>query len=410
MHSHSLQHSRRLDWVVTLRAVAALSVLAYHLWLAMGGLAVRFGLPSDFSYGLRSLFRAGYQGVDLFFVLSGFVIAWPYVMRRQTVLDRYDVVDFYQRRYFRIAPAYYCTLVVAVGLISAGLLRGTVDPAMIGAHVVFAENFHPQWVGGIRGVYWTLPTEIHFYLLFPLLLRLIDLDRPLRLAAGLLIFAIAYRAAVVWLTVEHGVWASWTTAYLPGRIDQFGCGIAAACAVAYAPSTLAVRRRTVALAGVLAVAVLVCVARNSTAAFDFWFFAGPSVSGVAIGLFVWTLGAWNRNRRVPDRAGARSGVLYAFGEASLSIYLWHTIFIDLALYAAYRYALDSPARSLLLFATVPVTLVVSLLSYRWIEAPVVARSKSPAWRGAFARLVYRASALWPRPPPRTSRLPFRPIG
>ena len=223
-----MREGRRLEWVVVLRGAAALWVFAFHIWLALGGLAVRFGLPFDFSFGLRSLFRAGYQGVDLFFVLSGFVIAWPFVAARETRLDRYRVADFYQRRILRIAPIYYVTIAVATVLMSAGLLRGTVDGWSIAAHLAFAQNFVPEWVASIRGVYWTLPTEMHFYLLFPLLLRFVDVDRPLRLAFLMIAAAIAYRWLLVWLGTRHGVWLTWTAAYLPGRIDQFGCGIAAA--------------------------------------------------------------------------------------------------------------------------------------------------------------------------------------
>jgi len=73
------------------------------------------------------------------------------------------------------------TLAVAALLISAGWLRGSVYPWVFRAHLPFAKNFGPEAVTAVRGVYWTLPTEIHFSLLFQLLLRLFDIDRPLRL-------------------------------------------------------------------------------------------------------------------------------------------------------------------------------------------------------------------------------------
>jgi peptidoglycan/LPS O-acetylase OafA/YrhL len=400
-----LQDPIKLGWVVTLRGVAALWVFAYHLWLSMGGNSFRFGLPTDFSFGLRSIFRAGYEGVDLFFVLSGFVIAWPYVARAgggKASLDRYEVADFYQRRYLRIAPVYYVSLFAAVVLIAGGLLPGRVHAGAIASHLAFAENFNPQWVTSIRGVYWTLPTEIGFYLLFPVLLRFTNLDRPLRMACCVILFAIAYRYLVVWLTVKHGVWTTWTAAYLPGRIDQFGCGMAAACAVAAARrNATKVSKSTVLLLGMLAIACLVLVSRNASDQFDMWYMTGASLSAVSIALFIGSMGVWANTRRSPPSTAATWGasrMLYVLGEASLSIYLWHTFFIDLILVAALRWGWTPETKMGMLFTTIPITLIVSLVTYRFIEAPAVAMSKSPKWRWRIARLVDHATAIFHHAP------------
>jgi peptidoglycan/LPS O-acetylase OafA/YrhL len=384
---------------VYLRAIAALWVFSYHLWLAMGGLSFRFGLPTDFSFGLRSFFRAGYEGVDLFFVLSGFVIAWPYMARRRTTLDRYEVVDFYQRRYFRIAPIYYCTLAIAATLVGFGLLPGNLSAWSVGAHVAFAQNFYPAWVASILGTFWTLPTEIHFYILFPFLLRLVDIQRPLRLAAWLVLFAVAYRYLALVLTTRYGISTVWTTGYLPGRIDQFGCGMAAACLVATS-GPRGTRKTTLALTAVLAVGCAVLVARHVNEPFGFWYFVGPSVVGAAIALFVCTMGAWARDRQRTNPFSPMTRIrsaLYLLGEASLSIYLWHLIFIELSLVATLHWRLGPAAKLLLLSAAVPITLVVSILTYRLIEAPFVARSKSSAWRQKVARLVERVGSTASRP-------------
>ena len=75
------------------------------------------------------------------------------------------------------------------------------------------------------------------------------------------------------------------------------------------------------------------------------------------------------------------------GDASLSIYLWHTFFIDLALLATLRFALDNTAKVALVIATVPVAILTSVVTYRLIEAPMIALSKSPAWRSRVRHFV-----------------------
>jgi peptidoglycan/LPS O-acetylase OafA/YrhL len=194
----------RLTWVVVLRGFAAMWVFAYHLWHTLGGVTLDFGFASGFTFGLRSLFRAGYQGVDLFFVLSGFVIAWPYVEAAASRMSGAQVIDFYRRRFFRIAPLYYLTIAAVVILLHFDWLQGRQNLRIVVAHLLFLENYVPAWVTTLRGVYWTLPTEMGFYLLFPLLLPLVGRDRPWRFAAAALAVAIAYRLGTAWATLHGG--------------------------------------------------------------------------------------------------------------------------------------------------------------------------------------------------------------
>ncbi|MBS0319370.1 MAG: acyltransferase [Proteobacteria bacterium] len=390
----------RLEWVVVLRGCAALWVLSFHLWSLLGGKSLTYGFAHGFTFGLRSLFAAGYQGVDLFFVLSGFVIAWPYVDTGRQRLDRFQVADFYQRRYFRIAPIFYVTVVVVVVLIHLHWLQGLRSVAAIAAHFLFAENFRAEWVGSLRAVYWTLPTEIHFYLLFPLLLRIVRIDRPLRFAAACLAFSIGWRVFTASMTLDHGVAIAWTSAYLPGRIDQFACGIAAACLLARRDLDRGVARRDVLVAGLLAVGGLVWIGRHA-GALDAWFAVGPSLAAVLIAVFIVALGRYMRARG--DASAAPSGlaarVALRLGEASLGIYLWHTVFLDLAAHYALVRGFSEGKRAALLVASVPVTLLVSLWTYRVVEARWVALSRSAAWRAKVRGFVAR------RWPPRTATPP-----
>ncbi len=364
-----------------LRGVAALWVVAYHLWILWGGDEFKFGLPSDFSFGLRSLFRAGYQGIDLFFVLSGFVIAWPYVLRGTNRLSLPEAVDFYQRRYLRIAPAYYASIAVAVMLAWLGLLKASTDPWVVMVHLLFAEDFFPETMTAIRGVYWTLPTEIFYYLLFPLLLRWVPLRRPLGWALATAAFAIGYRAFTLWVG-DHGVWLTWSSGTLPGRIEQFGLGLVAACAVVNSLS----RSRQVStrvMLGLTLIAILVAIgvgrADGPTPGWTYLF--GPTLVAVAIAGMLYGMGV--HFAAAPERSPSRipgARLLYRIGVASLSLYLWHTFFIDVASIAALDWNLALDTRNLLIFDAAQAAIAFSFLSYRWIEEPFIALSKRPGWR------------------------------
>jgi peptidoglycan/LPS O-acetylase OafA/YrhL len=373
-------------------------VYAYHLWHLLGGMALTFGFAGGFTFGLRSLFHAGFQGVDLFFVLSGFVIAWPYVQRRQRKLDRFEVADFYQRRYFRIAPVFYVNILAVVVLIHLHWLQGTRQFLPTLAHFFFFENFRAEWVGTLRSVYWTLPTEMHFYLLFPLLLPLMPVDRPLRFAAACIVIAIAYRGFTAWANLYGGMSLAWTSAYLPGRIDQFACGMAVACVLAREDRVFVMDRRNVLIAGTLAVLGLVWIGRHE-GGLDEWFIAGPSAAAVLIAVFLVALGRYAQARGHLAAAphGPLTRAAAKLGEASLGIYLWHTVFLDLAVEASRRMALGEGGRAALLFATIPVTIAVSLLTSALVEVPWISFSRSAAWRGKVRDFVARSTTWWPRP-------------
>lgn len=366
-----------LDWIVCLRGVAALCVFAFHVWT---------WLKAEYRVPLGWLLRAGLSGVDLFFVLSGFVIAWPYVVRRQRTLSASEVIDFYQRRFFRIAPVYYATLAVALVLAAWGFTH-PIDAYTLAMHVLFAQNFDPRTVDAVNGVYWTLPTEIHYYLLFPLLLRFAPLDRPLVIGLAGIAFALSYRWFTVWIGA-HGIFLAWTGAYLPGRIDQFAAGFAAACAVVQARERgVAMSRVQVGLATLLAIATVVVLARPVANRYGWNFLLGSSLNAIAIGLALYCAGLWFLAKGPTPRPSRGATLLYAIGLASLSLYLWHTYVLDLAWQATGTAGMKGSARVLVMLATIPATIALSWLTYYWIERPFVALSKSMRWRGWVASLA-----------------------
>jgi peptidoglycan/LPS O-acetylase OafA/YrhL len=365
----------RLDWVVRLRGVAALWVLSYHLWFMCGA--------NPLLLGFDSVYRAGLQGVDLFFVLSGFVIAWPYVTRGQSRLTWAQALDFYRRRFLRITPVYYLSIVVAVALGAYGLLHASTDPAIVALHFLYLENFHPDAVAAIRAVYWTLPVEMYFYLLFPLILPWVPVKRPLLFAAACLAIAIGYRFFTLWIE-RHGVWLSWTAGNLPGRIDQFAFGIAAACAVATSLARgRSVPRYAVVASMLAALAVATWIAGSAPDPTSWKWLLGPSIVGAFIALMLYAIGVrYGALRGDVRKTVPGSSWLYAIGLASLSLYIWHTFFIDLAVVAASNWELGGTQRRNLILASGVAAILFSLLTYRVVEKPFIDWSKARSRKDA----------------------------
>ncbi|HET9690764.1 MAG TPA: acyltransferase, partial [Acidimicrobiales bacterium] len=197
-----------------LRAVAVLSVLGYHLYEP-------HVLPS------------GYLGVDLFFVLSGFLITTGLV-------DEFDAGGgvvfgrFYVRRALRLLPAALAVVLVALGLALATLHGDLRHQTLVGLPwiVLYAGNW-ARAVGasslGVLANLWSLAVEEQFYLLWPVVL-VAFLSRRVareRLAAALVALAaveVAYREVLfhTGVSVER----------LVNGIDTHSDGLLLGCALA----------------------------------------------------------------------------------------------------------------------------------------------------------------------------------
>ena len=143
--SHCSIEKGRLAGLDLLRAIAIISVVIFHL-------------PRDESQlFLRAISHYGYLGVDLFFVLSGYLIAGQAF--KKTKINAFDPGQFYVRRFVRTLPSYY--LILFISMVVYGFEKFSWD------YLIFVQNF-----GGITVFTqsWSLCVEEHFYLLFPVLL------------------------------------------------------------------------------------------------------------------------------------------------------------------------------------------------------------------------------------------------
>ncbi|KAI6220888.1 hypothetical protein M3Y99_01585000 [Aphelenchoides fujianensis] len=150
-----------------LRAIAVFYVLVYHLW--------------------DDVFPVGYLGVDVFFVISGFLMCA--IVSKSRPMDGRKSVDFFFRRFKRLLPPYL--FVVAAVLIAGVFLLAPTEFGTLAADglnsAVFLSNYFGQGGRGYFDLYsefkflkhtWSLSAEVQFYLLVPLVFFLFDrLDR-----------------------------------------------------------------------------------------------------------------------------------------------------------------------------------------------------------------------------------------
>jgi len=160
----------RLVFVDTLRGVAACAVLFHHATLLP---TTEAAMPNVVPACLLALSSAGSLGVQIFFTLSGFVIAHSL---RHNALTLRELGNFMLRRQCRLDPPYWAVLIVI--LIEAGLRAGIpslhADPLPT-FRTVIGNAFYLQNIAGLPTmliVAWTLCLEVQFYLFFLILLRL----------------------------------------------------------------------------------------------------------------------------------------------------------------------------------------------------------------------------------------------
>jgi peptidoglycan/LPS O-acetylase OafA/YrhL len=111
-------------------------------------------------------------GVELFFVLSGFLLFLPYARAIRQHRPLPSTLQFYRRRALRILPAYWVCLVVLV-LLSLPNYLSLVGLADVGAHLALLHNLFPDFDSTIATHFWTMAVEAQFYLLLPLFAALI---------------------------------------------------------------------------------------------------------------------------------------------------------------------------------------------------------------------------------------------
>jgi peptidoglycan/LPS O-acetylase OafA/YrhL len=349
-----------------LRALAAWWVVAFHL-NALAGPRPMLVDVGGFTLDLTPLLTEGWVGVNLFFVLSGFLLTVHLLERRDGVPREQLHREYLWARIRRVVPAYWAQLLV---LLAMAVAAGHALPhwaAYVPVHLAFLQNTTLVGHNAINGVYWTLPVEFTFYLVLPFLVARLPKSGavPPWLVPGAIALAVAWRLATMAMFGDQGVPALfWSTnAQFPGLCDQFAWGIAA--------GTLYVRRRDAGgpasdllwVAGLLG--LLAWMQALHRGIDGFWsggwiFYAWHPLAGACIAAMVYGVACGG----VLARAVFENRLVLALGLVSYSTYLWHFI-VAAKLLPAWGHA------GLLRYAlvAVPAIVLVSAVSFVLTERP-----------------------------------------
>lgn len=154
-----------------LRAVAILIVLGEHIG---AHLPIHQSADPDIAW-VRMIYK-GWNGIDLFMVLSGFLIGGS--VFRAIQQDRFNFITFYLRRFFRIIPPYFAMILVLCALRFGWPEIGgppPFTPTQLIPNLLLVTDYWPANIGIPT---WSLSIEEHFYLLIPLLLFWVARLRP----------------------------------------------------------------------------------------------------------------------------------------------------------------------------------------------------------------------------------------
>jgi peptidoglycan/LPS O-acetylase OafA/YrhL len=220
-HPHPLPAPRAFfPFVDVLRAVAVTLVLVYHL-------IVQLHWDAFPSAGVMNLFHIGWVGVELFFVISGFVITLSCVRNVEVHGARYRR-PFMASRLWRIVPLYVLTSWCHLVLVAPEWLAGPARPLWTNLllHASFLHNLSPTYAGALNGPAWSIGVEMQFYLFMALAYRWLPVRRPMWLAAGAIALGLLWRAAMAYSyspASDLHVLMSRTQQF-PGTLDAFGLG------------------------------------------------------------------------------------------------------------------------------------------------------------------------------------------
>lgn len=349
---------RRIPALDGIRGFAVLLVLGHHMAQSVMG-EFRYD-----NYFVRFL-QTGWSGVDLFLVLSGFLITGIlYDSKHSGSYFR----NFYARRALRIFPLYYLALLVFMVFKAALPETGLYGDQSQGWMWIYATNFVIAAEGfgafGILDHFWTLAIEEHFYLVWPFVVY--ALDRRKLLIVSLLICAGA--GALRLACVYKGISTEAVYVLTFTRIDSMAAGawIALMARGRNGLEPLCRPAMVVGAGSLCALAMIIAYTRRTYHDTALMQSVGHSLIYLAFGSLI----VLSQCRRLFSGA-FKIGVLRWFGKYSYGMYVWHPVIFFTVMHTAWGRDFrggDQPVHQLLAIATCFAAMIaVSMASWHLWE-------------------------------------------
>ena len=367
---------RQVKGLDGLRGLAVIAVVLYHFF--------------------PSLLPGGYLGVDLFFVLSGFLIT-SLLVREFRTSGTISLKDFWVRRFRRILPAAVSVLVMCTALVAwiggdlaVGLRQqflGTLFFVNNWTQIATSQSYFADNEIQVFAHYWSLAVEEQFYVIWPLLITgvfLISRRKPRRLpilVAAVLAIGSAVAMALLYVPGEDP-----TRVYYGTDTHAFGLLTGAVLSLLMtstksdpqADSWAATGKAESRIAGIIGTVALI--------GYGAQLFLMPDDAEITYrgGLFLTSvlgvLMVWGVVREYgPMTPLFRTKVMRWFGQRSFSLYLWHWPVI-MMLKALFEGNQNSDKSWILGLVAVPISLLLSEISYQFIENPFRRGGYKKTWK------------------------------
>jgi peptidoglycan/LPS O-acetylase OafA/YrhL len=329
-----------------LRALAATLVLIFHAKFISGG----------------------FIGVDIFYVISGFLIT-GLLLKELNTTGQISLKAFYLRRSKRLLPASFLVLFIT-GLFAWVVLppisRGSIGRDLIATTLYISNYLFAWWQNDYQNLnatpspfihYWSLAVEEQFYLFWPLfIIALAKLKSAHKLLIGFSLITITTFVLGVWLTMVAPIWAFYS---LPTRAWELSIG----ALIALLPA-LRRQSRSLSIFGVIALLISA-----------FWFNERTSFPGayallpvLGTAALLSSIGSWPK----PLNWLATNRISVWLGKISYPLYLWHWPVLALPISLLAR-DLTISERIIALLTTV----LLADLTNRYIEDPIRSREVVP---------------------------------